>query len=43
VPIDRALDIIGLEVKDGHLDRDLVQLFIDAKPWSSVTIASSSQ
>jgi HD-GYP domain-containing protein (c-di-GMP phosphodiesterase class II) len=33
VPIERALDILGLEVKDGHLDRELVQLFIEAKAW----------
>lgn len=33
VPIERALDILGLEVKDGHIDRELVQLFIEAKVW----------
>jgi hypothetical protein len=33
VPIERALDILGLEVKDGHVDRELVQLFIEAKAW----------
>jgi len=33
VPVERALDIIGLEVKEGHLDPDLVQLFAEAKPW----------
>jgi HD-GYP domain-containing protein (c-di-GMP phosphodiesterase class II) len=33
VPLERALDILGLEVKDGHVDRELVQLFIEAKTW----------
>ena len=33
VPVERALDILGLEVKDGHLDGELVQLFIDARAW----------
>lgn len=36
VPVERALDILGLEVKDGHLDPALVQLFIEAKPWNLV-------
>jgi HD-GYP domain-containing protein (c-di-GMP phosphodiesterase class II) len=36
VPVDRALDILGLEVKDGHLDRDLVDLFIESKAWTSM-------
>jgi HD-GYP domain-containing protein (c-di-GMP phosphodiesterase class II) len=34
VPVERALDILGLEVKDGHLDRDLVDLFIESKAWA---------
>ena len=34
VPIERALDILGLEVKDGHLDRDLVDLFVESKAWN---------
>ncbi len=31
VPVAKALDILGYEVKDGHLDPDLYQLFLDAK------------
>jgi HD-GYP domain-containing protein (c-di-GMP phosphodiesterase class II) len=39
VPVERALDILGLEVKDGHLDRDLVDLFIECKAWTSTQAA----
>jgi response regulator RpfG family c-di-GMP phosphodiesterase len=31
ISTDRALDILGMEVKDGLLDRDLVRVFIEAK------------
>ncbi|HEY0787095.1 MAG TPA: HD domain-containing phosphohydrolase [Thermoanaerobaculia bacterium] len=31
ISTDRALDILGMEVKDGLLDRDLVRIFIEAK------------
>ncbi len=31
IPTDRALDILGMEVKDGLLDPDLVRIFIEAK------------
>lgn len=34
VPTDRALDILKMEVKDGLLDRELVDLFIDAKVYT---------
>jgi len=34
VPIERALDILNLEVKDQHLDPDLVRIFIEAKVWA---------
>jgi HD-GYP domain-containing protein (c-di-GMP phosphodiesterase class II) len=33
VPVERALDILGYEVKDGALDAELVRLFKDAKVW----------
>jgi HD-GYP domain-containing protein (c-di-GMP phosphodiesterase class II) len=33
VPVPKALDIIGAEVKQGLLDADLYQLFVDAKVW----------
>jgi HD-GYP domain-containing protein (c-di-GMP phosphodiesterase class II) len=34
VPIDRALDILGYEVKDGALDGELVRLFREARVWT---------
>ncbi len=33
ISTDRALDILGMEVKDGLLDNDLVRLFIEAKVY----------
>jgi HD-GYP domain-containing protein (c-di-GMP phosphodiesterase class II) len=33
VPVERALDILGYEVKDGHIDADLLRVFVEAKPW----------
>lgn len=36
VPEARALDILGYEVKGGKLDRDLFQLFIDARVFELV-------
>lgn len=33
VPIDKALDILGYEVKDGHVDGDLVRIFTEARVW----------
>jgi HD-GYP domain-containing protein (c-di-GMP phosphodiesterase class II) len=34
VPVDRALDILGLERKAGAVDGDLLDLFIAVKPWA---------
>jgi len=34
LPADRALDILGIEVKDGNLDPELVQIFTESKVWS---------
>jgi HD-GYP domain-containing protein (c-di-GMP phosphodiesterase class II) len=34
VPVDRALDILGYEVKDGALDAELVRLFTEAQVWT---------
>ena len=34
LPPDRALDILGLEVKDGNLDPELVRIFTEGKVWS---------
>jgi len=36
VSVQRALDILGLEVKDGHLDPDLVRLFAESRAWSGI-------
>jgi HD-GYP domain-containing protein (c-di-GMP phosphodiesterase class II) len=33
VPLEKALDILGFEVKDGHLDADLLRIFIEARVW----------
>jgi HD-GYP domain-containing protein (c-di-GMP phosphodiesterase class II) len=33
VPIPKALDILGLEVKDQHIDADLLEVFIAARVW----------
>jgi HD-GYP domain-containing protein (c-di-GMP phosphodiesterase class II) len=33
VPAEKALDIIGFEVKQGKLDGELFRIFIDAKIW----------
>ncbi len=35
VPLEKALDILALEVKDGHVDGDLVQIFSEARVWES--------
>jgi HD-GYP domain-containing protein (c-di-GMP phosphodiesterase class II) len=35
VPIERALDILKLEVKDQHIDGDLLSIFIEARIWDS--------
>jgi response regulator RpfG family c-di-GMP phosphodiesterase len=36
VPIDKALDIIGSEVKNGKCDADLFRIFVEAKVWTRV-------
>ncbi|HKQ70595.1 MAG TPA: HD domain-containing phosphohydrolase [Polyangiaceae bacterium] len=36
VPVDKALDILGFEVKDKHLDGDLVKIFCEARVWEPV-------
>jgi HD-GYP domain-containing protein (c-di-GMP phosphodiesterase class II) len=36
VPVDKALDILGYEVKDKHLDGDLVKIFCEARVWEPV-------
>jgi len=34
VPVERAIDILGYEVKDGALDEELVRLFREARVWT---------
>ena len=36
VPVEKALHILGLEVKDGHVDGDLVRIFTEARVWEPV-------
>jgi HD-GYP domain-containing protein (c-di-GMP phosphodiesterase class II) len=36
LPVDRALQILDFEVRDGHLDAELVKLFREAKIYESV-------
>jgi HD-GYP domain-containing protein (c-di-GMP phosphodiesterase class II) len=36
VPLTRALDILGMEVKENHIDGELVRVFIEAKVWESL-------
>jgi HD-GYP domain-containing protein (c-di-GMP phosphodiesterase class II) len=36
VPLEKALDILGFEVKDGHIDGELVRIFREARIWESV-------
>ena len=35
IPVERALDILRMAVKDGELDADLLALFIDARVYDS--------
>jgi HD-GYP domain-containing protein (c-di-GMP phosphodiesterase class II) len=37
VPVERALDILDLERKAGALDSDVLDLFIELKPWTSAS------
>jgi len=36
VPLEKALDIIGFEVKEGKCDSELMRLFVEAKVWQRV-------
>ncbi len=36
LPVERALDILGFEVKDGMLDRELYELFVESKVYESI-------
>lgn len=37
VPLERALDILQMEMRDGLLDGDVVNIFIDSRIWERVT------
>ena len=39
VPVEKALHILSLEVKDGHVDADLVRIFNEARVWEPVMAA----
>lgn len=43
VPIPKALDILGLEVKDQHIDGDLLEVFIAARVWEDVEAVPRSR
>jgi len=36
LPVSKALDILGFEVKDGMLDGDLYRVFVDAKVYEAI-------
>jgi len=36
VPVDKALEILGFEVRDKHVDGDLVRIFTEARIWEPV-------
>jgi HD-GYP domain-containing protein (c-di-GMP phosphodiesterase class II) len=36
VPLEKALDILGFEVKDGHIDGELVRIFREARVWDAL-------
>ncbi len=40
VPVEKALHILSLEVKDGHIDGDLVRIFNEARVWEPVISAN---
>jgi HD-GYP domain-containing protein (c-di-GMP phosphodiesterase class II) len=39
VPLEKALDILGFEVKDGHVDGELVRIFREARVWEALATA----
>ena len=36
VPVPKALDILGFEVKDGKCDKELLRIFVESKVWQRV-------
>ncbi len=37
VPLEKALDILNFEVRDQHIDPDLVKIFIEARVWTCLS------
>lgn len=42
IPVERALDILKMEVKDHHVDEDLLNVFIDGKIYEILTPKSTA-
>jgi HD-GYP domain-containing protein (c-di-GMP phosphodiesterase class II) len=42
VPVPKALDILGFEVRDGHVDGDLVRIFVESRAYERVLGAGGS-
>ena len=36
MPVDRAISILGFEVKDGHVDGELLRIFTESECWKRV-------
>jgi HD-GYP domain-containing protein (c-di-GMP phosphodiesterase class II) len=43
VPVEKALDILGFEVKDNHVDGELVRIFTESRAWESVMMPAASR
>lgn len=43
VPVEKALDILGFEVKDNHVDGELVRIFTESRAWESVITPVASR
>jgi HD-GYP domain-containing protein (c-di-GMP phosphodiesterase class II) len=38
VPLGRALDILNMEVKQTHIDGELVRIFVESKAWETLAV-----
>ncbi|MBI4954428.1 MAG: GAF domain-containing protein [Myxococcales bacterium] len=36
VPVARAIDILHMEVQQGHVDGELVRVFVESRPWTAL-------
>jgi len=43
VPITKALDILALEVRDEHIDGDLLRIFSEARVWEQTLAPPMSE